>query len=113
MPSPEKRIDQLEFNTSCLHGSQCVDMGIPDKHGEFFIRWVVAYDICARVAGGATLEAAADSVIKDILVEAGGDGGVIAMDPAGNIAMPFNTPGMYRASIDVHGNVVVAIYGDE
>ncbi len=82
-------------------------------HGEFFIRWVVAYDICARVAGGATLEKAANTVINDILVEAGGDGGVIAMDPAGNIAMPFNTPGMYRASIDVHGNVVVAIYGDE
>ena len=82
-------------------------------HGEYFIRWVVAYDICARVAGGASLNDAASAVIHRVLVEAGGDGGVIAIDPSGNIAMPFNTPGMYRASVDVDGNVVVAIYGDE
>jgi beta-aspartyl-peptidase (threonine type) len=82
-------------------------------HGEYFIRWVVAYDVCARVAAGASLAQAADVVVNGILVEAGGSGGIIAMDPAGNIAMPFNTPGMYRASIDVQGNVTVAIYGDE
>ncbi len=82
-------------------------------HGEFFIRWVVAYDVCARVAAGASLEQAAEAVVNGVLVEAGGSGGIIAMDPAGNIAMPFNTPGMYRASIDVDGTVTVAIYGDE
>jgi beta-aspartyl-peptidase (threonine type) len=82
-------------------------------HGEYFIRWVVAYDICARVAAGATLADAAHAVVNGVLVEAGGSGGIIAMDPRGNIAMPFNTPGMYRASIDVDGKVTVAIYGDE
>jgi beta-aspartyl-peptidase (threonine type) len=82
-------------------------------HGEYFIRWVVAYDVCTRVAGGAPLTEAADAVVHGVLVEAGGSGGIIAMDPEGNIAMPFNTPGMYRASIDVEGKVTVAIYGDE
>jgi beta-aspartyl-peptidase (threonine type) len=82
-------------------------------HGEYFIRWVVAYDICARVAAGKALAEAADTVVNQVLVEAGGSGGVIAIDPRGNIAMPFNTNGMYRASIDVNGEVFVGIYGDD
>lgn len=79
-------------------------------HGEYFIRWVVAYDICQRVALGEPLSVAADTVVNEILVEAGGTGGVISMDPQGNIAMPFNTSGMYRASVDTAGEVTVAIY---
>jgi isoaspartyl peptidase/L-asparaginase-like protein (Ntn-hydrolase superfamily) len=43
----------------------------------------------------------------------GGDGGIIAVDPEGNVVLTFNTPGMYRASIDAEGNVYVAIYSDE
>lgn len=82
-------------------------------HGEFFIRWVVAYNICNRVAAGATLDAASDAVVKEVLVEAGGSGGVISIDARGNIAMPFNTQGMYRASIDPSGELHVAIYADE
>jgi len=82
-------------------------------HGEYFIRWVVAYDICARVAGGAPLAKAADTVVNDVLVEAGGSGGVISMDAEGNIAMPFNTAGMYRAAIDRDGALSVAIYGED
>ncbi len=82
-------------------------------HGEYFIRWVVAYDICARVAGGSPLAEAADTVINDVLVKAGGSGGVISLDRQGHIAMPFNTAGMYRASIDVDGTLTVAIYGDD
>lgn len=82
-------------------------------HGEFFIRWVVAHDICARVAAGATMQAAASAVVNGVLVEAGGSGGVISMDARGNIAMPFNTEGMYRASIDTRGDLEVAIYRDE
>jgi beta-aspartyl-peptidase (threonine type) len=83
-------------------------------HGEFFIRHVVAYDICARMRyQGASLEQAAESVINSVLVEAGGDGGVIAMDQNGQIAMPFNTEGMYRAAIDTDGQMTIAIYGDE
>lgn len=79
-------------------------------HGEYFIRYVVAYDICNRVKLGTPLDEAADTVVNDVLVKAGGGGGVIAMDPAGNISMPFNTQGMYRASIDSNGQVTVAIY---
>lgn len=79
-------------------------------HGEYFIRWMVAYDICQRVAQGAPLREAADTVVNEILVNAGGTGGVIAIDRQGNIAMPFNTSGMYRASVAVDGTVTVAIY---
>jgi beta-aspartyl-peptidase (threonine type) len=83
-------------------------------HGEFFIRHAVAYDICARMRyGGSTLAESAETVVNEVLVDAGGDGGVIALDAAGNIAMPFNTPGMYRAAIDIDGELTVAIYGDD
>jgi beta-aspartyl-peptidase (threonine type) len=83
-------------------------------HGEFFIRHVVAYDICARMRyGGQSLSESAGALVNDVLVKAGGEGGVIALDAHGEIAMPFNTPGMYRASIAPDGSLTVAIYGDE
>jgi len=83
-------------------------------HGEYFIRATVARDICARVQYTETsLARAADQVINGQLAEMGGDGGIIAVDPDGNVVLTFNTPGMYRASIDVDGNVYVAIYRDE
>lgn len=79
--------------------------------GEFFIRLHVAADICARVAyRGDSLEAAADSVVMKRLPELGGDGGVIAIDGQGNIVMPFNTSGMYRAWIKADGSRGSAIY---
>ena len=82
-------------------------------HGEFFIRNVVAYDICARMRYlGLSLQEAADQVVMQRLVEQGGEGGVIAIDRQGNIAMPFNTEGMYRGYIDRDGNLVVEIYKD-
>ncbi len=82
-------------------------------HGEFFIRYVVAYDICALMRyQGLSLDAAADQVINKTLVNAGGSGGVIAMDPDGNIAMPFNTEGMYRAYRRRGEAPVVGIYRD-
>ncbi len=80
--------------------------------GEYFIRHVVAYSICTGVRDGASIGEAAGRLIHDVLPAAGGDGGVIAMDPAGNIAMPHNTPGMYRASIDTRGRLTVAIYAE-
>jgi beta-aspartyl-peptidase (threonine type) len=82
-------------------------------HGEFFIRYVVAYNICNRVELGASLADAADTVINDILVKAKGEGGVIAMDQAGNITTPFNSEGMYRASIDTDGEMTISIYREE
>ena len=82
-------------------------------HGEYFIRHTVARDICARMQfGGVTLEEAASTVVMEELVAAAGEGGVVAVDPAGRVALVFNTPGMYRASIDAAGRKVVAIYGE-
>ncbi|MFT4655108.1 MAG: beta-aspartyl-peptidase (threonine type) [Patiriisocius sp.] len=82
-------------------------------HGEYFIRYNVASDICARVLyQGISVLKAANTVMFDVLNAEAGSGGVIAIDNKGNIAMPFNTPGMYRASIDTQGNLTVSIYKD-
>jgi len=82
-------------------------------HGEFFIRYVVAYNICNRVELGASLAEAADAVVNDVLVKAKGEGGVIAMDRTGNITTPFNSEGMYRASVDTDGQMSISIYREE
>ena len=83
-------------------------------HGEYFIRHTVARDICARMQfGGATLEEAASIVVMEELVKADGEGGVVAVDSAGRVALIFNTSGMYRASIDAAGHKVVGIYGED
>ncbi|KAF1715166.1 isoaspartyl peptidase/L-asparaginase [Pseudoxanthomonas yeongjuensis] len=80
--------------------------------GEFFIRNAVAHDIAARMAyGGASLAAAADAVILQRVPELGGDGGAIAVDRDGNIAMPFSTSGMYRGWAKGDGSRGVAIFG--
>lgn len=66
-------------------------------HGEYFIRGVVAYDVSCRMEyGGKSLKQAANKVIYEKLKRGGGEGGLIAIDSAGNISMPFNTEGMYR-----------------
>ena len=81
-------------------------------HGEFFIRYVVAYDISALMAyRGLSLEKAAGTVIREKLKNAGGSGGVVALDRNGNVAMPFNTSGMYRGYAKP-GERVVRIYED-
>ncbi|TQF70409.1 isoaspartyl peptidase/L-asparaginase family protein [Pseudoalteromonas luteoviolacea] len=68
-------------------------------HGEYFIRYNVAADICARVEyQNKPIEQAGKEVIFGPMYESGGTGGVIIVDADGNISMPFNTKGMYRAS---------------
>ncbi|MDN3653109.1 isoaspartyl peptidase/L-asparaginase [Thalassotalea ponticola] len=80
-------------------------------HGEYFIRYHVAADICARVQyQGISLAEAAHTVINDVLVEAGGSGGIIAIDKQANIVMPFNSKGMYRASRRQGEQTQVAIF---
>ncbi|WP_242593801.1 isoaspartyl peptidase/L-asparaginase family protein [Corallococcus exiguus] len=80
-------------------------------HGEFFIRYTVARDICARVEyQDLPLPEAANYVVNDVLVKAGGEGGVIAMDRQGHVAMPFNSSGMYRGYIGEDGTPTVAIF---
>ena len=79
--------------------------------GEYFIRSVVAHDVSALMEyKGMLLKDAADLVVMDKLVKMKGDGGLIAMDAKGNIAMPFNTSGMYRGYIDVNGKMEIGIY---
>jgi L-asparaginase / beta-aspartyl-peptidase len=82
-------------------------------HGEFFIRNVVAHDICARMEYmNISLERAAHDVVMERLVQQGGDGGIIAMDSRGNFTMPFNSAGMYRGHIAADGRMSVAIFRD-
>jgi beta-aspartyl-peptidase (threonine type) len=83
-------------------------------HGEYFIRYAVAFDICARMQhAGATLDEAARTVIHEVLVEAGGSGGIIALDASGNTALVFNSDGMYRGYVLADGEPHVAIFKDE
>jgi len=83
-------------------------------HGEYFIRSVVAYDVAAKMKyAGMSLDAAANKVVYDELVDFGGSGGLIALDKAGNITMPFNTSGMYRGYMNEKGAPKVFIYKDE
>ncbi len=79
--------------------------------GEFFIRGVVAYDVaCLIEHKGMSLEAASNEVINKRILEINGDGGLIAVDNQGNLAMPFNTEGMYRACKSSIGQEEVSIY---
>lgn len=79
-------------------------------HGEFFIRYAVAYDVSARMEYlGEDLATATDFIINKKLVEKGGSGGLIAMDKYGNVAMPFNTDGMFRGYVK-DGKRKVLIY---
>lgn len=83
-------------------------------HGEYFIRWTVAHDISALMEyGNMGLKEAADHVINEKLVKAGGTGGIVSVDKYGNIAMPFNTEGMFRGYMDSEGNQAILIYKDE
>jgi len=54
--------------------------------------------------------AAATQEVIDEIGKMGGDGGMIALDRAGNIAMPFNTAGMYRGAITEDGEILIEIY---
>ena len=82
--------------------------------GEFYIRTVAAHEVCMRVTQmRVPLRRAAAEVINQEIPSMGGNGGAIALDADGNVAMPFNTDGMYRGWIGADGTPHVAIYGDE
>lgn len=82
-------------------------------HGEYFIRYVVAHDIAALVKyKQMPVEAAAAEVVLGKLKTAGGEGGLIALDRQGRLAMPYNTEGMYRGYVNRDGKVTVMLYGD-
>lgn len=82
-------------------------------HGEYFIRNVVAYDVSALMEyKGMTLQQAAEEVIMKKLKKQGGEGGLIAIDAKGNIAMPFNSAGMYRAYRKSNGEIEIKIFNE-
>ena len=78
--------------------------------GEAFIRAAVAHDVCARMLymNVSVGKASRDALRK--VANLGGDGGLIAVDRRGNVAMPFNSEGMFRACIDRRGKRTVAIF---
>lgn len=83
-------------------------------HGEYFIRATVARTICALMEfKGLSLEDAANTVVKNQLVKMGGEGGIIAVDPQGNIALVMNTPGMFRGSLKEGENPYTGIMGED
>jgi beta-aspartyl-peptidase (threonine type) len=79
-------------------------------HGEFFIRAVVGHEIASLMRyAGKDVVGAAETVVNVELVRMGGEGGVIAIGRDGRIAMPFNSKGMLRGSIDVDGRLSTGI----
>jgi beta-aspartyl-peptidase (threonine type) len=81
-------------------------------HGESFIRYAAAHEIASRMRYlGESLEAASALVVRE-LVAIGGNGGLIAVDAAGNVSLPFNSAGMYRGVIGTDGVARSAIWGE-
>jgi len=79
--------------------------------GEVFMRTVAAYDVAALIEyAGLTLEEATHKVVQEKLLPLGGIGGMIAIDRFGNVALPFNSEGMYRGFARVGDAPSVSIY---
>ncbi|NND52538.1 MAG: isoaspartyl peptidase/L-asparaginase [Flavobacteriaceae bacterium] len=81
--------------------------------GEYFIRAQVAHDISAMMEyKNVSLAEASKEVIHNKMGKLGGTGGIVAVDKNGNIAMEFNTEGMYRATMNDKGELIIKIYKD-
>lgn len=79
-------------------------------HGEFFMKTLAAYDVAARMKyKNLNLTAAANEAVENLRT-IGGEGGLIAIDAQGNVALPFNSEGMYRAFITLGSEPVIEIY---
>ena len=79
--------------------------------GEFFIRHVAAHEIAARMMyAGATLQAATDSIVSEIMPSYGIGAGLVAVDAQGCVHAPFNTLGMYRGWVTADGDMTVATH---
>lgn len=80
-------------------------------HGEYFIRFAVAHEIAALMKyKGLSVADAAHHVVQTTLKEAGGEGGIIALDRAGNLALSYNSEGMFRGYVTQDGDVHVMLY---
>jgi len=81
-------------------------------HGEFFMRELAAYDVAALMKyKNLSLNEATAEVVEKLRV-IGGEGGLIAVDSGGNLALPFNSAGMYRGYITPDGRTEIKIYRD-
>ncbi|WP_281630343.1 isoaspartyl peptidase/L-asparaginase [Vibrio sp. St2] len=82
--------------------------------GEYFIRKTVASDVAARIRYlKEDVHTACETVIQGELKAMGGEGGLIAIDGDGHVHFAMNSSGMYRASMDTDGSLLVKIYADE
>jgi beta-aspartyl-peptidase (threonine type) len=82
-------------------------------HGEIFIRYAAAHEIASRMRyAGQSLEEASRAVVIDMLAPVGGSGGIIAVDHAGDVSLPFNCSGMYRGLVRGDGKLLTAIYDE-
>jgi L-asparaginase / beta-aspartyl-peptidase len=82
--------------------------------GEYFIRFTVAHDICARVEyRGVGAQQAADEIVQDVLKRAGGGGGVVGLDRFGRVVMSFNTTGMTRGYMGETGKPIVMFTAED
>jgi beta-aspartyl-peptidase (threonine type) len=88
----------------------CAVSGTGD--GEFMIRTVAAYDVACLVEYKGLPLVEACQVVADKVRGIGGEGGLIAVDQAGNIAMPYNSPSMYRAYFSPEKGMYVGIFED-
>jgi L-asparaginase / beta-aspartyl-peptidase len=80
-------------------------------HGELFIRAVAAHDVsCLMEYKGLSLRVAMEVVVQDKLLSIGGEGGMIGVDALGNVALVFNSQGMYRGFKSSDESELVAIY---
>ncbi len=89
----------------------CAVSGTGD--GEFMIRTVVAYDVACLVEYKGLPLAEACRLVSEKFRGIGGEGGLIAVDAAGNVAMPYNSPSMYRGYCSPEKGLYVAIFEDQ
>ncbi|ACS83960.1 isoaspartyl peptidase/L-asparaginase family protein [Musicola paradisiaca] len=102
--------DSPIVGAGCYANNQTVAVSCTGT-GEVFMRTVAAYDVSALMEyASLPLPDAADKVVMAKINALGGSGGLIAVDHYGNIALPFNSEGMYRGYGYVGGTPVVGIY---
>jgi beta-aspartyl-peptidase (threonine type) len=90
------------------NNATCAVSGTGD--GEYFIRATVAHDVSALMEYRRMSLPDAAQTVLDKVAKLGGTGGLIAIDKNGDMALPFNTSGMYRGYVDSSGKIVVDIY---
>jgi hypothetical protein len=109
---PDRRLADHRCRDLCRQRHR---RGVGDRTGELFIRQVAAYRVSALMEYARLRVERAAQASLDEVAELGGldSGGLIALDRRGNLAMPFNTSGMYRGYATRDGRIVVHIFGDE